>query len=333
VLGWAALGAFFVALQVWVYVGWVVSGDARPTHVGAQPPDTIVKVWAWLVQGATMAAFAAVIVYCVRQSRRQGRLSFDTLVVIAWASVVWQDPILNYIKPQFLYNSYLINLGSWVEHVPGWLSPRGANLPEPLFLSGFGYFYLGIGSGMIICTAMRRTKRRWPSLGVPALIGVALATAFVLDLLVEGFWVRTSLYAYSGAVESVSLWGGQRYQFPLYESLLWGSVWASVACLRYFRDDYGRSAVERGADQLAVSERRRTALRALALIGFANLVFVGYNVSINAIGLQNGATPAGYPTYLRNEMCGEGTPYACPDPTLPIVTRHTPVEDVPQVQR
>lgn len=37
--------------------------------------------------------------------------------------------------------------------------------------------------------------------------------------------------------------------------------------------------------------------------------------------------------YLRNEMCGEGTPYACPGPTIPVVTRDVPVDPVPMTQR
>src|SRR3954471_14833900 len=111
VLGWATVGVLFIAVQAWAYIGWIASGEAHPTTVGAQHPATIVKVWAWLVQGGTMAMLIVTAVYCVRQCRRERRLTFDTKLVIAFGSVIWQDPILNYLKVQFFYNSYLTNFG------------------------------------------------------------------------------------------------------------------------------------------------------------------------------------------------------------------------------
>jgi hypothetical protein len=88
--------------------------------------------------------------------------------------------------------------------------------------------------------------------------------------------------------------------------------------LRYFRDDKGRSVVERGADSLAASNKWRTALRAFAVIGFVNAMFVVYNVMMSFIALQIDQTPAGYPEYLRNGLCGPGTAWACPGPDVPI---------------
>ncbi len=122
---------------------------------------------------------------------------------------------------------------------------------------------------------MRAAKRRIPGIGVAGLIGVALAAGFVFDLLCEVFMVCTSLYAYNGTVHALSLWGGERYQFPLYESLYWGAVWAAAGILRYFRDDKGRSVVERGAESVSVSQRMQTAYRAFAVIGFLTSYTLG----------------------------------------------------------
>jgi Spirocyclase AveC-like len=314
---WAVIGLFFVLLQAYVYIRWFGGPDFHRPSTGSDPVPTVVKFWAWLVQISTMVAIVGAIWWVVRQVRRERRLTFDAILLIAWSSVMWQDPVLNYIRPTFFYNSYLISFGSWVEGIPGWISPNGGNLPSPLFMSGVGYLaclFFSIG----ITAAMRAAKRRIPSMGVPGLLVVAFVTAFFMDMAYEVFMCRTSLYAYNGTIHSVSLWGGERYQFPLYESVFWGFVWASSGALRYFRDDKGRSIVERGAEALTVSQRTQTGYRTFAVIGFLNVMYLIFNICINFAALQIDQTPTGYPTYLRNGMCGAGTEYACPGPEVPI---------------
>lgn len=314
---WAYLGMAFVLLQLYIYTDWITGPKFHRTHTGADPVPTIVKTWAWIVQLTTVGVMVFAVVWVVRQSLRERRLTFDGMLLIAWLSVMWQDPILNYIRPTFFYNAYLISFGSWVESVPGWISPHGGNLASPLLLSGFGYMnclFFSIG----ICSLMRTAKKRFPSIGVAGLLVVAMVAAFFMDMGYEVFMCRTTLYAYPGTVHWLSLWGGERYQFPLYESLFWGFVWAAGGALRYFRDDKGRSVAERGADSLAVTDRTRTAVRTFAIIGFLNAVYVVFNVAINFAALQIDQTPRGYQTWMRTDLCGPGTEYACPGPSVPI---------------
>jgi hypothetical protein len=317
VKAWAVVGLLAVILQLYIYIRWFGSSDFHRPQAGVDPVPGIVKMWAWLVQISTMIGIVGAIWWVVRQVRRERRLTFDAILLIAWSTVMWQDPLLNYIRPTFFYNSYLISFGSWVEFVPGWISPNGGNLPSPLFMSGFGYLvclFFSIG----VTAAMRQAKKRIPTIGTLGLLTVALATGIVMDFGYEVFMCRTSLYAYPGTVHSISLWGGQRYQFPVYEALFWGFVWAATGVLRYFRDDRGRSVVERGAESLTVSQRTQTVYRTFAVIGFLNVTYVIFNVCINFAALQIDSTPTGYPTYLRNDMCGAGTQYACPGPEVPI---------------
>ncbi len=135
---WAVLGLFFVVLQAYIYIRWFSGPDFHTPTTGADPVPTIVKVWAWFVQIATIIGIIAAIWYCARQVLRERRLTFDAILLIAWFGVMWQDPVLNFIRPTFFYNSYPINFGSWVEGIPGWISPDGGNLPSPLFMSGIG---------------------------------------------------------------------------------------------------------------------------------------------------------------------------------------------------
>jgi hypothetical protein len=317
VLWWASLGAAFVALQAYVFLTWFTSGDAAHTSTGADELSTATKVWVVGFQVLSISLAVAIVVYVVRQSLRERRLSFDAMLVIAWVSMYWQDPLLNYVRQQFFYNSYLLNLGAWTERIPGWISPNGSLLPEPLAFVGMTYFWLGPGASLLTFFVMRRAKHRRPQLGVAGLLLVGWLTMVALDLLAEVIFIRTELYAYSGSIHGLSIWGGERWQFPIYEAVLWPMVWTAMGALRYFRDDKGRTILDRGLDRVR-AVRWHTALRVLAIVGFANAAMLIYNVGINGFGLHAGATPDGYPSYMRNGMCGEGTDYACTAPWVPI---------------
>jgi len=322
VLWWAAIGAVFVALQVYIYISWIASGDATRTPTGSDPLTGATEIWLNGFQVLSVAAAVLIVAIVVRQSLRERRMSFDAMLVTAWVAVYWQDPIINYIRTSFFYNSHFFNVGSWTEQIPGWMSPNGALLPEPLAFVGSLYFWLGPGASLLTFWVMRRAKRRWPGLGNVGLVATAWLVMVALDLLAELIWVRTELYAYSGTIHGLSFWGGQRYQFPIYEAVLWPMMWTAMGALKYFRDDKGRSVVERGVDRVR-AVRWRTPLRVLAIIGFANVAMLTYNIAFQAFVLHNDKQPADYPSYLQNEMCGKGTRYACNGPEIPIPLPHS----------
>lgn len=314
---WAAVGGLAIAVQVYVYGAWIVSGDAVRTPTGPDAVPGHVKVAAWTLQVLGPVGSLALLVWCVRQYRRTGRLGFDTLLAIGWWSMVWQDPGLNILRTQIFYNSYLFNRGSWAAHIPGWVSPNANLLPEPLLFTSLMYATSGLVFAVLISALMRAVHRRRPAMTRAGLVGCAIAGAFVIDLLLELAFIRTGMYAYGGAVQRLSIFAGSRYQFPVYEAVFWMPVWGITGALRYFRDDHGRSLLERRADAVRGSEGRRNAVRILAFCGLLNTLLLGYNLTFTAMGVWGGPTPA-LPSYLRNGMCGPGTAYACPAPGEPI---------------
>ena len=317
IVWFGVIGAGFVLLEAWIYITWFTTGEAHRTPTGSSPIPTSTHVWAAVFQISGVVLTVVAIVLAARQSIRQRRLSWDAMLVIAWVSLYWQDPLINYVRHVYLYSSVLWNWGSWVERIPGWRSPGGHLLPEPILFSGNAYFWLGPGASILAFFFMRRARRRWPQLGVIGTILCGLAGMVALDILAEVTFIRTGLYAYPGAIRSLSAWGGHRYQFPIYEAILWGSVWTTMGALRFFRDDRGRSVVERGVDRVA-APRWRTPLRVLALVGVANVAMLAYSVAINYTALFADPFPRGYPTWLLNRQCGQGTTYACSSPRIPI---------------
>jgi len=320
VVGWAAAGAVCTLIACLVYLRWFTSGDASAVGLGSDrlPTSTKTLVWVFEVLSSLLAVWA--VAHAVRSSRRQGRLSLDAMLVIGWAIAWWHDPLINWLRPSVFYNAAFVNLGSWSEQVPGWISPNGRFLAEPIFGIGAVYLWLGLGFGMIGCAAMRRAQKRWPGLGPVGLVCIAFAVVFALEFLIELSVIHNGLVGYPSSIRVLTLWAGTTHQVPVYEQLLWSGVLTCTAALRFFTDVDGRSVVERGAGRVAVAGRARTALCVFAVVGFVNVVALGYDVVMNAAALYAGHT-ATYPSYLRTHQCGPGTAVQCPGPGVPVIPR------------
>jgi hypothetical protein len=72
--------------------------------------------------------------FIVKPIRETRTVPLDGLLVACFTLIVWQDPGCNYVKPWGTYNTHLIQWGSWVEHLPWWMSPNGSRFAEPLLV-------------------------------------------------------------------------------------------------------------------------------------------------------------------------------------------------------
>lgn len=317
---WAALGVLFLVVEGMALTRWITSGDAKRTPTGSDPVPGYMKVAIHGAEVVSVAAFALFLaLVLLRPWRREGHITLDGLFCLVFVTVFWQDTFSNFFQPWFTYNAEFINLGTWDSHVPGWLSPHGNLIAAPLFLH-LAYVWGIFGAVIGGCAVMRRAKVRWPSLGTAGMMGIALAIFFVVEGLAEPGMLVSGIASYPGAISWLTLFHGHYYQFPVYEWLLFSTVWAGWACLRYFRDDKGRTIAERGLDELEVTGARRTGVRFLALVGACNAIFlVCYSLPNAMFGLYASPWPKdvadrSYFSYL----CGPGTDYACPGPGIPI---------------
>ncbi|HEX5659582.1 MAG TPA: spirocyclase AveC family protein [Polyangiales bacterium] len=314
---WAAVGAFFIVLQVYIFARWIGSEHFTPAPIGDTPQPQFQQYVMWLFQSTVPLFMLGGWAWIAWQARRDGRLPAYGLIMLGWASVYWQDPLINYVRPSFSYSSYWVNFGSWCELVPGWLSPNGSKMPEPLLFGAGAYAFFVPISALICLGWMRLAKRLVPSINTLGLIGVALVSMFVTDMLAEGTMVLTGVYSYLGVIHSLSIFDGELHQFPLYESLLGGGCAAATGSLLYFRDDKGNMLVERGLENLK-RKRGNELLRVLAVSGFVNIVVSTYTVLFIFLNLQLDAFPKDVPSYFLNGVCGKGTDYECPGPDVAI---------------
>jgi hypothetical protein len=316
VLFWSSIGAICVVFAAYVYVSWIASGNATPVDPGPDPIPAGTRLAMTAFQIACPILAVAAIGYVVRKSLRERRLCVEAAIVIGSAIAWWHDPLINWFQPVLFYNAGLVNFGNWTENIPGWRSPDGRLMAEPVLMIGMIYIWMPLTMGMIARWAMGRARRRRPALGPVRTFCCGWLAVYVIEFPLEIFAVHHGLVGYPAAIPALTLWAGQTVQLPVYGPVLWSLVLSASGALMFFRNKAGQIRVEGGMETLRrAGPATKSVLRVLAVTGFLHVVAIGvYDVPVNLAGLYAGKTDT-YPTYMRTQFCGPGTPRPCPDGT------------------
>ena len=211
VLWWAAVGGLCFAFELFLLVTWIAGGPERVSP-GPTAVPTFMKVNIIIQQAISpIILLGAVWWFLVRPWRREGRISWDGCYIVAAASVIWQDILCNYIQPTAMWNSYFLNWGSWYAHVPGWVSPNPEGMAEAVMMSGFWYPPGLLLAAVLGTFLLRRTKARWPQLGVVGLVAVCFGIFAVVDIIMEVLYLRLGLYVYPTSGERWTVFHGHYY--------------------------------------------------------------------------------------------------------------------------
>ena len=324
VKGWAAAGAIALAFIAYVLIRWVTGPYFKTVPSGPSvPPDWMsTALTIWQTAGWALVAWFFWH-FLIAPWRRDGRPSSDGLMCVACGILYFQDPLGNYFQHWFTYNTTLVQFGSWVNDIPGWMSfgRPGHMLTEPILFTGQVYVWWFFGCAVLGSWVMRTAHARWPRLGTFGLIVIAFTVAATVDLVLEGLvMMPLGAYVYPGATGPM-LFKGTYHQFPIEEALFAGLLFGGLTCLRYFKNDRGETIAERGVDNLNISQRRKSLLRFLALVGAVQTVMLlGYNIPVaTLIGAHSGTWPRSIQerSYFTSGICGQGTGRLCPDTSLP----------------
>lgn len=323
----ALIGAIMIAFETFVLIRWVSGPNFKHVSKGPTPvPGWMhIELIAW--QSVSMPVAAGIIYwFVIRPWRRERRVGIDGLLVIAFSTLWWQDPISNYLGPWVTYNADTVNFGSWVNSVPGALSQGsgGKMLVEPILFTPGAYVYIFTIVMFVGSWVMRRAAARWPRMGKVGLIGVCFGAMLLFDMLLEGIiWLPLGVFEYPGG-SALALFGNTYHKYPLNEMLTIGATFTTVASVRYFANDRGQSIADRGIDDVRgpSNSGKKLVLRALATIAVVQAgMFAFYNVPNTWIGAHSTAWPKDLQqrSYFTNGICGEGSGLACPGPDVPLV--------------
>ena len=327
---WIAWGGAWLALMCYCWGRWIFGPHFVQNTVGRElAPSWYVN----LVHGVEIFAVVVTILiiwkFILSPKLRTGQISFDGLFFLGCWLLFFQEPWINWVSLQFLYSTVFINFGSWCGYIPGWSSPNPEKMPVAIVAWGSAYLWLVAIPAYCGSRFMSWLKARTPSIGLWQMVGTTYLVFVIFDLTLESFILRTELFNYGSTIPEFTLFAGEKHQFPLYEVLSWCATYTGLACLHHFRDDKGRSFVERGIDKLNIRGRAQTFTRFLTILGACQLIMlVTYNIPYSIYGLHAGPLLPVYEEYRTAGVCGPNTDYACPDPNLPIARRSSPTNRI-----
>jgi hypothetical protein len=330
---WIAHGAAWFALIVYCWTMWVVSGDFTPNTLGrGQEPGwyviacRVVEVFFGIgVSGWILWKFI------IGPKIRTGKMSFDGLFFLGAWLMFFQEPWIDWTTYQFQYATTFVNFGSWLRWIPGWSSPNAQLIPVPV-VYGMAYLWM---CGMLSFASsryMRYQRRKDPVRGGIRLFFQTYALMIGVDVVMELIMTRLGLISYSATIPSLTLWAGTDHQFPVYEPFSWAGTFVVYGSVHFFRDDKGRTIVERGIDKMTFrTEGLKTFARFLMIVGAAQLaILTTFNMPYWFYALHAGPMPRAHVEreWRNGGVCGPKTAYDCPDPSLPIARISSPTNRI-----
>lgn len=320
VLGWAWLGACFVALFAYLILRWVTSSTFEPTPAGEVPGYTQVAANVWqIAQVIGVPIFLWYVV--IRPYRRTGALTTDGVMCIAFLTLWWQDTICNSISVFSTNSAAFINFGSWDNHIPGWTQPEGNLIVEPpIGSSGIMYLWCPLVLAMLGSRVLDLVRNRWQR-GHFAQLTACFLVLGLVTAIGEIIVLRFGLWCYPGAHPGWTLFEGEYYQYPIYEGIFFGLVGTAWTAVRHYRNDVGETLGERGISHVALAHRRRQVVRVLAMSGVLNVQFLLlWQLPMAHLAMSQREWPSSIENlqHLTNSVCGEGSDRACPGPEIPI---------------
>ncbi|WP_205698799.1 spirocyclase AveC family protein [Conexibacter sp. SYSU D00693] len=321
---WALLGAVILAFIAYVIISWVTGPYFERVEQGPSDPPTWMQVELILWQVVSLPAAAYLLYRFVwRPWRRERTVGVDGVLLLGFSSLWFQDVLSSSGGHWFVYNTSMLNFGSWANSIPWWTAygEPGAMTSEPILFTPAAYVYIMILAAFLGCKVMKAARARWPQLGSLSLIFICYLAMCLFDLVLEGIiWLPLGVFEYPGG--HWSIFPDSYHKYPLNEMLTVSATFTVMASLRFFLDDRGRTVVERGVDHLRLRPGRSVLVRALAVTAAVHLgMFLTYNVPNTFIGMNSTPWPEDLQkrSYFTNNLCGEGTDRPCPGPGVPHI--------------
>jgi hypothetical protein len=275
-LALAAVGTGFVVFQLWGYLAWLTSDDFVFTRSPEPVPSAIranVERAQWILVIGAVAWTAFLIVHTVRRKT----LTWPLLLTLTWALVYWQDPLVNFADHDFSYNAQFVDRGDWMASLPLLPDPH-AGLPQPLLLESLVFYCMLPTVAFLAYGVMRAARDRLGVRSALALGALGWLVTFLVETGFENSGIRQGVLAWVHVNESLAVNAGTPNQWPVYEGVLLGLVWAIPGMLMFFRGRHRFTALDPGIESFR--PLASTAITILSLVGFLNLVFLAYNVAL-----------------------------------------------------
>jgi hypothetical protein len=288
-----------LVLEAWTLIAWLAAGPHQITQF--RHGHTLDWWGARGFEALMIAVSIFVVTRLIANVREEGRLlTFDVMFCICGATLIWASAGNNFFEPMFSISSNFVNLNDTCGHNPLVVNPDCGRFANPIVFLGLLETFGLLGCAMLLGVVVSRLRARWPGLSPAQLFGLVCLGGCVLVLGEPFVLVPLHLWTFPGTPLSISFGTGFRY--PIFPEILVFGLWIGmIGALRIFKDDRGRSFVERGLDHHG--PRTRRAISLLALYGIFQLVTWGpATMPMWVMGFHQRPW-AKLPAQLQNGLC------------------------------
>jgi hypothetical protein len=186
---WAMFGAAVLAFQAFVLVRWLTGPYFKHVAPGPTPLPGWMKVALTSCQIVLpIAGICCLYWFVVRPWRRERRVGLDGLLTIAFLTVSFHDPLSAYIGHWYTYNAWQVNMGSWLQSVPGALSPGTPDhqVAYPLLIVPGAYVVIFLLVTSMGAAIMRRARARWAAIPRIGLVAICFGVMVPFDVIFRG---------------------------------------------------------------------------------------------------------------------------------------------------
>src|SRR5262245_59753705 len=135
---WAGLGVVLIAFIAYVLISWISGPYFKEVPSGPSEATGLIGFSVVFWQIVTIPAMLGLwYLFIVRPWRREGNVGPDGIMVIGFSLMWFQDPLSSAWNHWFVYNTEMVNFGSWLNSVPGVTAfgEPGAMSSEPILFT------------------------------------------------------------------------------------------------------------------------------------------------------------------------------------------------------
>lgn len=228
----------------------------------------------------------------VRDCRRAGTITFDTILFVGYFSGFWLDPLLDFRRQYWTASAYALHLRSWGPYFPGWDGAYPHSQYEGIFSTTgitFAAFYTWVWpTAWLTKRIMRDRPWGWAKRATTIfLIGCVITVAYVLLLLLA------QTCAFPATIRDFSFFGGHYYQYSVLDDMSISGVMIVPILLMAQQSELT------GKDVWFLRGATRPWQRILAGIGFINLLVFIFMMLQVVFNLSPDPIPADLPGHLH----------------------------------
>lgn len=295
----AVVGLLCLLYQILGYVFWLTGPNFAAVSPGPDPVPAEMLAAIRGIEQNQMVMAGLWTLFLLAYSAWRRALTWPVVLAALWTATYWQEAMVNAANQAFTLNFHFFNRGDWMSDLP--LMPiDGPTMTQPLKMEAAGFYMLNPIFSMIAAGLMYLAWKylRVRNAIILFLIGAGFGVA--MDAYSELSAIDTGILVWNRAYPALSLHAGTMRQWPIYEGIMLGTLWALPGILYFFRGENRFSPWDHGLNFIAAPAKRNIAV-VFMLIGGFNMIFMAYNLILVWFSLMSPEV-VGFPSYLAGHV-------------------------------